>query len=74
MIKAIEAGDSHEARRWIEEHMNLAARSYGKDYQRPLEELAREATERLGEYGGRAELRDQIESLVRRARRRARLG
>jgi GntR family transcriptional regulator, transcriptional repressor for pyruvate dehydrogenase complex len=73
VIDAIEARNSDEARRWIEEHMALAARSYGRDYQRPLEELAREARERLGEYGGPAELREQVESLVQRAKRRARL-
>jgi hypothetical protein len=48
--------------------MALAVRAYGQDHQRPLEELAREATERLGQYGGRAELRKQIQSLVMRAR------
>jgi DNA-binding FadR family transcriptional regulator len=44
IINAVEARDGDEARRWVEEHMTLAVRAYGQDYQRPLEELAREAT------------------------------
>lgn len=68
IIDALQARDPAGARHWIEEHMNNAHRSYGDDYRRPLEALAREATERLGVFGGAADLRDQLQALVLRAR------
>lgn len=67
LVTALREGDGVAAQQSIQAHLAVAGDSFGHDYDRPLEVIAREVVERQGGFGGRAALEGQIDALVESA-------